>query len=173
MKAFVPTFVIVLLAIVVGCELTPEQKSQVQTQLDTLKQERNATTQAIAQTQEQLKQIPDNDPQKAQVAALLAKLQDNVVKFDKLIAGGQLVLTNPTPSNPGLDAVALSAGPWGILGLAVLRLGWTEYDRWRKTNAITQTVKALDQSPLTPEQKLALEAKQDVSTKALVTKITG
>lgn len=92
------------------------------------------------------------------VDSSVAKVQTGIELAKPYIATGQAL------------GVPYSDVAMGALGLLSGLLA--EYGR-RRHKALTQTVNGLAQVDLTTEQKAALASAQDVSTKALITKIKG
>lgn len=189
---------IVLLMSVSGCELSPEQMAEYQTQRQRAVDVRNATTQKIADLEQasadvkaELANLPANDPVRPMVERSVKSLDSLVEQAKKSIAVTDRVIAGIDAATSGdVSGVGEAirdipvVGPYAGLIVLLMGLGKKWYDDSQKKKVITdqqvkldeldaiarQLVKSVEVAmPVkTESDKLKLAAVQDTTTKQFV-----
>lgn len=178
-------------ALLPGCA-QPQSAADLQAEKQQVLQVRNATTQAIAGTQQQLATLAPNDPVRATLQANLDKLSAAITQIDQYLpllnnaitAAQKSAATGTAPDAASIEPLAAMI-PYGSIALAVILGIWNIIQAFQKNKAnatasstmtaLTQVVQSVESilPSKTPEQKLALAAGQDQATKAMVSQIKG
>ncbi len=164
------------------CGCTAAQIAQAKAARDQTVAARAGADQTIADLKGQIDQLPAGDKLRASLESLLAKAQAGLAQLDKAIpiADGLIhAAETKDPADPTLTA-ALRTVPYGVyitfaltaIGLLVRngQLAKTRDSLASLWQAFTQTVQSVEAAlpTKTPEQKLAMSAVQDESTRQLV-----
>lgn len=184
-------FVLLVAALLPGCA-QPQSAADLQAEKQQVLQVRNATTQAIAGTQQQLATLAPDDPVRATLQTNLDKLSAAITQIDQYLpllnnaitAAQKSAATGAPPDAASIEPLAAMI-PYGSIALAVILGIWNIIQAFQKNKAnatasstmtaLTQVVQSVESilPSKTPEQKLALAAGQDQATKALVSAIKG
>jgi hypothetical protein len=179
----------------VGC--TADQVAALQSRRQQFADSLAATTQATAQVEAEVAKLPANDPVRKVAEAKLVQLRQITDKLNAAIPAldAAIQATQTGNFNDPRISGALSTLPYGQYAALALTLASVVYGLVKRqqatkvadqldevqadlddhAHALTQVVLGVEKAlPIkTPEQKLAMAAAQDDSTKALVSIIKG
>ena len=171
-KILLPTLLAAGL-LVIGC--TAEQLASLRGVRKEVADVRTATTQSIDELQIAIADLPPEDPVRVSLEGKVARLKENLAKADKWLPLADAMIKAAEDgdlSDPGLRN-AVGALPYGAIALAVIGFGTALLENRKKRqmyDAGKQIVKSVEAvMPVkTDEQKLAMNAVQDESTRKIV-----